>query len=179
MTHRAGQSLFRLNTHSQALPFSSPLPPTPNRFHYTLWAGGGEGVYPVSTPHPPSHSTDERDSRGVPIKPDRTTPRFSLRHRRRPAPLPSLPPLPLLTNSGHVPLWDRLPSLQVDPAPAHTLRHYFWHYRHRRHLRMGRGRGGQVALRQYVDWVPGEERPVAQQVAHGELWVVPCFPTTA
>lgn len=55
---------------------------------------------------------------------------------------------------GHVPLWDRLPPLQVDRAPAAALRHYFLHNRHCRRVGMGQGRGHQVSLRQYVEPVP-------------------------
>lgn len=70
---------------------------------------------------------------------------------------------------GHVPLWDRLPPLQVDRAPAAALRHYFRHHRHRRHLGMGGGRGRQVSLRQHVGALPGQERRLDLQDAHGQL----------
>lgn len=91
MTHRTGPGLFRLKHTVKPCPSAFLLfLPTPNRFHYTLWAGGGGGVYPVSTPHPQTHSTGERVSRRVSIKPDRTTPRFSL--HRRPAPFPPASP---------------------------------------------------------------------------------------
>lgn len=56
--------------------------------------------------------------------------------------------------------------MQVDCAPAVTLRHYFRHSRHCRHVGMGRGRGRQVSLRQYVGAVPRQEQRVDLQDAH-------------
>lgn len=70
---------------------------------------------------------------------------------------------------GHVSLWDRLPSMQVDQSPASALRHYFWPYRHLRTIGMGRGRGRQVSLRQYVDAVPRLKRQLEVPVVHGVL----------
>ena len=59
--------------------------------------------------------------------------------------------------------------MQVDPAPAPALRHYFRHYRHRGYFGMGRGRGRQVSLRQHVGAVPWQERSVGMQITYDEL----------
>lgn len=123
MTHRTGPGLFRLKHTVKALPFSSPLPPTPNRFH-TLRAGGGESVCPVSAPHPRTHCTGEKRL-AKSLNKNQTAPHRASVSSAAGQPCCPLPPLQLLTNSDHVPLWDRLPPMQVDPAPAHTLRHYF------------------------------------------------------
>lgn len=186
MTHRTGPGLFRLKHTVKPCPsaflFSPPpsfLPPQTGFITHSGRAGGWwwclSGIHAT-----PAHSLNGRKSLAKSLNKTGPYPhRASVSTAGTSPASPPLPlPLPLHTNSDHVPLWDRLPALQVDPAPAHTLRHYFWHHRHRRHLRVGRGRGRQVPLRQYVDRVPGQERPVGQQVAHGELWVVCCFPTT-
>lgn len=67
---------------------------------------------------------------------------------------------------SHVSLWDRIPSLQVDPAPAPALRHYFRHHRHRGDVGMGRGRGREVPLRQHVGTLPRTERQLGLQNTH-------------
>lgn len=79
----------------------------------------------------------------------------------------ALLPAPHAPIVGHVPLWDRLPSVQVDRAPAAALRHYFWHYRHRGHIGMGGGRRRQVSLRQYVGQLPRQEWQLEMRIPHG------------
>ena len=101
----------------------------------------------------PCDSFLRKDAQGASIY-NRTGP-----HRASPTSSSSGSP-PLLRASthtpivGHVSLWDRLPPLQVDRAPAAALRHYFLHNRRRRRVGMGQGRGRQVSLRQYVEPVP-------------------------
>lgn len=76
-------------------------------------------------------------------------------------------PLPPVPTARHVPLWDRVPSLQVDPAPAAAVRRHFRHYRRGGPVRMGRGRWCQVPLRQHVGRMPGQEQQLGLQDPHG------------
>lgn len=135
---------------------TSPALQVPKQVALFTWVGCLSGIHatPADTASAPRRTSHYIIGR--------TTPRF-------PTASPSLCPAPQTPIVGHVSLWDRLPPLQVDLAPAAALRHYFWHNRHRRHLWMGRGRGRQVSLRQYVGPVPRQERPVGEQVAHGVL----------
>lgn len=150
-TGRAG--LDSSGTVTEALPFKSR-----NRFHYSLrWEFSLQSV------------TQKHHTRGYCLcaKTQKTNTPVCTAPR-----VPALPPLcpgPQTPVVGHVSLRDSLPPLQVDPAPAAALRHYFWHNRHRRHLRMGRGRGREDPLRQYVGRVPRQERCVGAVVPHA-VW---------
>lgn len=134
---------------------TSPAPRVPKQVCMTLSGGA-----PIRRPRPRTPLAAQKDARL----------RIKAPGRHRGSPLLLRASLALLI-AGHVSLRDRLPPVQVDRAPAAALRHCLRHHRHRRHLGMGRGRGREVALRQHVGALPGQERRVDLQVAHGLLWV--------